>query len=46
MSPDYLQFLSFFVLTVAFLKIGGAWLLHHGHSTLGNGLGWFVPGLA
>jgi hypothetical protein len=46
MVPDFLQFTAFFLLAVALLKIGSSYALHHGHSTLGNGLGWFVPGIA
>ena len=47
MWPDFLQFLAFFFLTVAALKVGSAWLVNRNPgSSLGNGLAWFVPGLA
>lgn len=47
MVPDFLQFLAFFLITVGLLKIGATWLLHADPGgALGNGLGWFVPGIA
>lgn len=47
MWPEFIQFLAFFLIAVAVLKIVGAWLLHNNPgSTIGNGLAWFVPGLA
>ena len=47
MVPEFLQFLAFFLLTVGLLKIGSTWLTHRNPgSAIGNGLAWFVPGLA
>lgn len=47
MLPEFLQFVAFFLLTVGLLKIGSAWLIaRNPGSALGNGLGWFVPGIA
>ena len=47
MLPDFLQFLAFFLIAVAVLKIGSGYLIHRDPgSALGNGLGWFVPGIA
>jgi len=47
MWPEFLQFLAFYLLTVGLLKIGSTYFLHRDPgSTLGNGLGWFVPGIA
>lgn len=47
MWPEFLQFLFFFLLTVALLKVGATWLTHNNPgSALGNGIGWFVPGIA
>lgn len=47
MFPDWLQFLAFFFVTVGLLKIGATWLTHRDPgSSLGNGLAWFVPGIA
>ena len=47
MFPEFVQFLAFFLITVAFLKITSAYLINRNPgSSLGNGLGWFVPGLA
>jgi hypothetical protein len=42
---EFLQFLAFYLLTVAFLKIAGSWATTKWPS-LANGVGWFVPGLA
>lgn len=47
MFPELLQFLAFYLLVTAFLKIGGSWLQHnYPGSALAHGTGWFVPGLA
>ena len=47
MWPEFLQFLAFFLLTVAALKVGATFLIHRNPgSVIGNGLGWFVPGIA
>ncbi len=47
MWPEFFQFLAFFFVTVGMLKIGATWLIHkNASSALGNGLGWFVPGIA
>lgn len=45
--PEFVQFLAFFLLTVAALKVGATFLIHRNPgSVIGNGLGWFVPGIA
>lgn len=45
--PEFFQFIAFFLLTVGLLKIGATWLIHRNpSSSVGNGLGWFVPGIA
>jgi hypothetical protein len=45
--PEFLQFMAFFLITVGLLKIGATWLIHKNPaSAIGNGLGWFVPGIA
>ena len=47
MWPEFIQFLAFFLLTVGLLKIAATYLTHQNPgSALGNGLAWFVPGLA
>lgn len=47
MWPEWVQFAAFFLITVAALKILAAWMLHKNPgSAIGNGLAWFVPGLA
>ena len=36
-----------FLIIVAFLKIVATYLIHrNASSSIGNGLGWFVPGVA
>lgn len=43
MLPDYIQFLSFFLISVALLKIAASLLAHHfPGSALADGLAWFV----
>ncbi len=45
--PEFFQFLAFFLITVGLLKIGATFLIHrNAGSALGNGIGWFVPGVA
>ncbi len=45
--PEFFQFVAFFLLTVGLLKIGATFLIHKNPSSaVGNGLGWFVPGIA
>jgi hypothetical protein len=45
--PEFFQFLAFYLLTVGLLKIGSTFLLNKNPaSSVGNGLGWFVPGIA
>jgi len=47
MLPEFAQFLAFFFITVALLKIGAGYITHKSPgSAIGNGLAWFVPGLA
>lgn len=47
MWPEFLQFLAFYLFTVAFLKIGATFLTHKNPgSVIGNGIGWFTPGIA
>jgi len=47
MLPEYAQYVAFFLITVALLKIGATYLTHNNPgSALGNGLAWFVPGIA
>ena len=47
MWPEFWQFLAFYAITVALLKISSAYLIHRNPSSaIGNGLGWFVPGIA
>ncbi len=47
MMPEFVQFLAFFLITVALLKIGATYLTHRNpSSTVGSGLAWFVPGIA
>lgn len=47
MWPEFVQWLTFFFLAVGGLKVGATFLLHRDPgSRLGNGLGWFVPGIA
>ena len=47
MWPEFVQFLAFFLITVGLLKIGATYLTHNNPgSALGNGLAWFVPGIA
>lgn len=47
MVPDFLQFLAFYLIATAFLKILGSFLIHRdAGSALGRGVGWFVPGIA
>jgi hypothetical protein len=42
MLPEYLQFLAFYLITVALLKIGASFFTHRNPgSAIGNGLGWF-----
>lgn len=44
MLPDYLQFLAFYLITVALLKIIAAALSNSSPgSALGAGLAWFIP---
>lgn len=43
MLPDYIQFLSFFLISVALLKIAASFLAHNfPGSALADGLAWFV----
>jgi hypothetical protein len=45
--PEFFQFLAFYLITVGLLKIGSTFLLNKNPaSSVGNGLGWFVPGIA
>ncbi len=45
--PEFLQYVAFFLLTVGLLKVGASFFIHRDPgSKLGNGLGWFVPGIA
>ena len=45
--PEFLQWLAFYFLTVGLLKVGSAYFIHRNPSSaVGNGLGWFVPGIA
>ena len=45
--PEFFQFLAFYLITVGLLKIGSTWFLNKNPaSAVGNGLGWFVPGIA
>lgn len=47
MWPEFLQYIAFFLLTVGLLKVGSTFFLHRDPaSKIGNGLGWFVPGIA
>lgn len=47
MMPEYWQFLAFYLITVAALKIGATYFTHRNPSgALGTGLAWFVPGIA
>lgn len=40
--PEYLQFLAFYLLTVALIKIAAAYFLdRNASSAVGNGLAWF-----
>ena len=40
-------FLAYYLAIVAALKIGATYLIHRNpSSSIGNGLGWFVPGIA
>lgn len=42
MWPEYLQFLAFYLLTVALIKIGAAYFSNRNPSSaVGNGLAWF-----
>lgn len=44
MIAEFVQFLGFFLFTVAFLKVGAAWLNNNSPgSAFANGLAWFVP---
>jgi hypothetical protein len=42
-APEWLQFVAFYLLTVAALKIAQYWANRNGETALGNGVGWFVP---
>lgn len=45
--PEYVQFVAFYLITVALIKIGSTALTHRNpSSTVGNGLAWFGPGIA
>jgi hypothetical protein len=45
--PEFIQFGAFFLGWVALLKLISSYLLHrNASSSLGNGIGWFVPGIA
>ena len=47
MLPEFTQFVAFFLLTVALLKIIATYITHNSPgSAIGNGLAWFVPGIA
>lgn len=47
MLPEFFQFTAFFLILVAALKIGATWLTHKNPGgAIGNGLAWFVPGIA
>jgi hypothetical protein len=47
MLPEFFQFLAFYMITVGLLKIGATYLTHQNPGgAIGNGLAWFVPGLA
>jgi len=47
MWPEFIQFLAFFLITVGLLKIAATYLTHNSpNSAIGNGLAWFVPGIA
>ena len=41
--PEYFQWLAFYVVTVALLKIGASFANRNGGNAIGNGLSWFVP---
>lgn len=44
MWPEFMQFVAFFLLTVALLKIAAAKLAHSNPgSALASGLAWFIP---
>ena len=43
MMPEFGQFLAFFLITVALLKIGASFANRNGGNAIGNGLSWFVP---
>lgn len=43
MMPEYVQFLAFYVITVALFKIGASFANRNGGNAVGNGLSWFVP---
>ena len=45
--PEFLENVAWFLIVVAALKIVGSFLLSRDQgSALGNGIAWFVPGLA